>query len=545
MGDEERITRRDLLRRGAVEGLALGAVGAAGGALLAACGSPSTGATATTWASPPTTAPPDIDGARWWLEGNYGPVRVETTSTELAVTGRLPPELTGLYVRNGSNPLRGVSPTGSWGTGWSTACGSKPARRRGIGTVGSAPGCTRTGGLGSTGAPGGTATLSNVSVVDHGGATLSLGEVGIPDALDPADLSTVGPVAVYGGTNGNMTAHPKTDPATGDLHSFGYGFSEPFLEYRVHDSSGALRSNQPVDLPRSVMMHDFAITADDVVFMDLPVVFDLAGATRMVADPSSEAVPFRWAPSAGARLGVMPLGGPTSALRWVEIEPCYVYHTINAVRRGGSIVLDVCRLDSTFAPATLASASTRHRWTLDTSGARIRFSDEVVDVPPADLPTIDTRAAASPGGTPGSVSWRRARGRSRSPDASTSTWPPDASTAGGREPAEPVASGSSCPGVRARARAGCWPSCTTRPSPGHPWWCSTPSTWAPVRWPRCTCRSGSRTGSTPPSSPTDGRRPIVRRSPGRAAPQSTRSYRVGMASGSRLNVGNFGLAWAR
>jgi carotenoid cleavage dioxygenase len=392
MGDEERITRRDLLRRGAMGGLALGAVGAAGGALLAACGSPATGTTATTWASPPTTAPPDTDGARWWLEGNYGPVTVETTSTELSVTGSLPPELTGLYVRNGSNPLRGVSPHWFLGDGMVHGVrldGGSASwyRNRWVRTGLYAHG----GGLGATGAPGGTATLSNVSVVDHGGATLTLGEVGIPYALDPADLSTVGPVAGYGGTNGNMTAHPKTDPATGDLHSFGYGFSEPFLEYRVHDASGTLLSDQPVDLPRSVMMHDFAITGHDVIFMDLPVVFDLAGATRMVADPSSEAVPFRWAPSVGARLGVMPLGGPTSAIRWVEIEPCYVYHTINAVRHGGSIVLDVCRLDSTFAPATLASASTRHRWTLDTTGARIRFTDEVVDVPPADLPTIDTR----------------------------------------------------------------------------------------------------------------------------------------------------------
>ena len=360
MGDEERITRRDLLRRGAVGGLALGAVGAAGGALLAACGSSSTAATATTWASPPTTAPPDTEGARWWLEGNYGPVKVETTTTGLPVTGSLPPGLTGLYVRNGSNPLQGVSPH------WFLGDGMVHGVRLDAGTASWYRNrWVRTGlydhggGLGATGAPGGTATLSNVSVVDHGGATLSLGEVGIPYTLDTADLSTVGPMAAYGGTNGNMTAHPKTDPATGNLHSFGYGFTEPFLEYRVHDASGTLLSNQPVVLPRSVMMHDFAITEHDVIFMDLPVVFDMAGAIRMVTDPSSEAVPFRWSPAAGTRLGVMPLGGPTSAIRWVEIEPCYVYHTINAVRHGGSIVLDVCRLDSTFAPATLPSASTR------------------------------------------------------------------------------------------------------------------------------------------------------------------------------------------
>ena len=390
MGEAPRISRRDLLRQGALGGLALGALGAAGGAVMAACG---TSTSAPAWpGSPPTTAPPDTGSARWWLDGNYGPVTVETTATDLPVSGALPPALTGLYLRNGSNPLRGVSPHWFLGDGMVHGVrveGGKASwyrnrwARTGLYDHG--------GGLGAAGAPGGTATLSNVSVVHTADQTLSLGEVGVPYLLDPADLSTLGPVPGDGGTNGNMTAHPKVDPATGLMHSFGYGFSEPFLEYRVHDASGAVVSNQPVAVPRSVMMHDFAITSSDVIFLDLPVLFDMDAAVRMVSDPASGAVPYRWDPSAGARIGVMPLGGPTSAVRWVDIEPCYVYHTINAARRGADVVLDVCRLDSTFGPAALASASTRHRWTIGTGGRALTFRDEVLDVPPADLPTIDLR----------------------------------------------------------------------------------------------------------------------------------------------------------
>ena len=391
MGDGTRITRRELLRQGALGGLALGALGATGGALLSACGS-SSAAPAGATGSTPTTAPGDTGGSRWWLEGNFGPVRTETTSMDLSVTGTLPPGLTGVYVRNGSNPLQGVSPHWFLGDGMVhgvrlDAGAATWYRNRWIRTGLFDHG----GGLGASGAPGGTATLANVSVVEFGGRTLALGEVGVPYALDPTDLSTVGPLSADGGGNGNMTAHPKFDPATGQMHSFGYGFTEPFLEYRVHAADGTLLTNQQVTLPRSVMMHDFAITGSDVVFLDLPVVFDLQGAMRMVSDPASGAVPYRWDPSAGARIGVMPLGGPTSAIRWVEIEPCYVYHTVNAVRQGGDVVLDVCRLDSTFGPASLASASTRHRWTVGTSGAHLTFRDEVLDVPPADLPTIDAR----------------------------------------------------------------------------------------------------------------------------------------------------------
>lgn len=394
MGDTPRISRRELLRQGALGGLALGVLGATGGAVLSACGSSSAGSTGGTTGtvSPPTTAPPDTGASRWWLEGNFGPVRTETTTTDLHVTGALPPELTGLYVRNGSNPLNGRSPHWFLGDGMVHGVRLESGkavwyRNRWVRTGFYEHG----GGLAATGAPGGTATLANVSVVEFDGRTLALGEVGAPYQLDPTDLSTVGPVVADGGGNGNMTAHPKIDPVTGRMHSFGYGFTEPFLEYRVHDPDGTMISNQPVTLPRSVMMHDFAITGSDVVFMDLPVLFDMHGAVQMVSDPASGAVPFRWDPSAGARIGVMPLGGPTSAIRWVDIEPCYVYHTINAVRQGDDVVLDVCRLDSTFAPASQASASTRHRWTIGTAGTRLTFRDQVLDVPPADLPTIDAR----------------------------------------------------------------------------------------------------------------------------------------------------------
>ena len=391
-GEAPRISRRDLLRQGALGGLALGALTATGGALLAACGTSAPTAARPRYPSTPTTAPPDTGSEKWWLQGNFGPVHTETTATALEVSGSLPAELTGLYVRNGSNPVQGVSPHWFLGDGMvhgvRLEAGSAAwYRNRWVRTGFYDHG----GGMSATGAPGGTATLSNVSVVEHGGMALSLGEVGVPYRLDPADLSTIGPVTAAGGTNANMTAHPKIDPATGYLHSFGYGFTEPYLEYRVHDATGAVISNQPVALPRSVMMHDFAITEHDVVFMDLPVLFDMTGAVRMTQDPASGALPFRWDPSKGARLGVMPLGGPTSAIRWVDIEPCYVYHTINAVRQGDDIVLDVCRLDSTFAPATVPSASTRHRWTLGTAGAELTFRDQVVDVPPADLPTTDPR----------------------------------------------------------------------------------------------------------------------------------------------------------
>jgi carotenoid cleavage dioxygenase len=45
-----------------------------------------------------------------FLAGNLAPVDVETTAFDLQVTGKLPDELTGRYLRNGPNPIGEVNP---------------------------------------------------------------------------------------------------------------------------------------------------------------------------------------------------------------------------------------------------------------------------------------------------------------------------------------------------------------------------------------------------------------------------------------------------
>ena len=57
--------------------------------------------------------------------------------------------------------------------------------------------------------------------------------------------------------------------------------------------------------------------------MDLPVVFDLDIAM-------TGGMLFRWDDSYGARLGVMPRNGTNGDVRWFDIDPCYVFHPMNA-----------------------------------------------------------------------------------------------------------------------------------------------------------------------------------------------------------------------
>jgi carotenoid cleavage dioxygenase-like enzyme len=327
------------------------------------------------------------------LQGNFAPVMDEVEAINLEVRGALPPELNGLYVKNGSNPPRSDSPHWFFGDGMvhglSLRNGSAEwYRNRYVQTQPYKAGA----GFGE-GAPGGEGNQSNVSALWHAGKLLTSGEVGFPYELSPADLSTLGAYDYGGKLTGAFTAHPKIDPATGRMHSFGYGFTAPFLQYYIIEPDGTMSHTEQVELPRSTMIHDFQITETDAIFWDMPVVFDLDLAIAYINDPSSGTMPYQWRPEFGSRIGVMPLAGGASEIKWFDIDPCYVFHSINAFRRGDAVIVDVCRLSSMFDPSTkggLGGESSLRRWTIDTVTGAV--SDDVLATDnPGDLPGRDPR----------------------------------------------------------------------------------------------------------------------------------------------------------
>jgi carotenoid cleavage dioxygenase len=383
MGGWERLHRREFLA------LAAGALAAA------ACGGGDDEDATAPPSTPPTTAPLDPD-VPWWLQGGFAPVADEVDGEDLPVDGALPPELTGLYVRNGSNPRTGTSP--HWFLGDGMVHGVRLERGRAVSYRNRyvrTPLYEASAGFGQGDAPGGTNTQSNVSAVRLGERLLTSGEVGLPFELSVADLSTVGAFDFGGALTTSMTAHPKLDPATGLLHFFGYGFVPPFLTYHVASADGTLLRSTEIPVPGPTMIHDFAITESDAVFWDLPVTFDLDAAVAMVGGDAGS-FPFRWDPSYGARVGVLPLGGDGAAVRWSTLdEPCYVFHGVNAFRRDDDVVLDVCRLSSMFDPDAddaLGGELSLRRWTVPVAGGVVR--DEVLvggGEDPGELPSRDPR----------------------------------------------------------------------------------------------------------------------------------------------------------
>jgi len=340
--------------------------------------------------------PLTVDPSRgWWLQNGFEPVFDELSSDALVVTrGHIPRELSGLYVRNGSNPQKADSPHWFFGDGMVHGVRFEAGRAAWYGNRYVRTPLYEQGisfGQPNTPPPIGGNNQSNVSCVYHAGKLLSSGEVGFPYQLDPSDLSTIGPYDFGGQLLTSFTAHPKIDPATGYLHFFGYWFAPPFVTYLVADASGQVIHRQEVPVGASTMMHSFAITERDVVFWDLPVLFDLQAAIR-------GEIPFGWQPDYGARIGIMPLGGDAAAIRWAEIDPCYVFHEVNAYRDGDDVVLDVCRYDRVFDHGSDLPESnvSLRRWRVDTGGDALHVQDEIVLDRELELPSRDRRIIGRP-----------------------------------------------------------------------------------------------------------------------------------------------------
>ncbi len=340
-----------------------------------------------------------------FLQGNYAPVREEITADQLEVIGKLPGELDGMFVRNGPNPQ--FPPKGAYH--WFDGDGMLHGVRIRDGKASYRNRYVRTAGWLEEQKAGkalytGLAEMpdlkrlalgqdthknaANTALAWHNGQLLALWEGGPPYAIRVPSLETVGKFTFDGKLKHACTAHPKIDPATGEFLFFGYQPVKPYVRYSVANAEGVLVRTTPIEIPRPVMMHDFAITARHSIFLDLPVAFDFTGLLRGEG-------PLSFQPKLGARLGVLPRHGGEP--RWFEIEPCYVFHVLNAYDDGDEVVLYACRMKQfpkeITPPEKLseqdikAIGSMLHRWRLNLKAGTVK--EDALDDLPADFPRVN------------------------------------------------------------------------------------------------------------------------------------------------------------
>jgi carotenoid cleavage dioxygenase-like enzyme len=292
-----------------------------------------------------------------FLQGVFGPIGCEITADDLEVTGEIPKDLFGAYLRNGPNPV--FQPRGRYhwfdGDGMIHAIafrdGKASYRNRWIRTEGfeaeqkaqrsiwpglmDRPDPSVPRGAGSDGWLKDTA---NTDIVFHNGYALALWyQCGMPYKVDARTLETLGIERFGGALKRTVSAHAKTDPETGELLFFDYATTAPFLTYNVVAANGRLAHHAQIEVPGPRLPHDMAFTPRYSILMDLPLFWD----PQLLARGVHKVTYFPELPS---RFAVLPRMGTLAEVRWFETSPCYIYHVVNAWEDGDEIVMDACRV---------------------------------------------------------------------------------------------------------------------------------------------------------------------------------------------------------
>lgn len=333
-----------------------------------------------------------------WFEGLCAPITEEITAFDLRVEGTIPAEFEGRLLRNGPNPVNGLTDDfAHYFLGEGMVHGVRLAGGRAewyrARWVRGPEVCAALGERPLPGPNADRAFSANTHVIGHAGQTLALTESGVPPVVLDYELGSVCRGDFAGTLPGGFTAHPKRDPATGELHAVCYWWPNQagYVQYVVIGVDGRVRKVVDVPVPGMPNIHDMALTGRYAVVLDLSVCVDFELAM------AGQRFPFAFNPDYGARLGFLPREGEASDVVWVDVEPCYAFHVVNSYDApDGSVVIDVCRYPRLFERGATGpdNLSTYVRWTVDPQRRTVR--EEEIDSRPQDFPRVAAELTARP-----------------------------------------------------------------------------------------------------------------------------------------------------
>lgn len=340
-----------------------------------------------------------------YLVGVNAPVTEEVTVFDLPVAGTLPAELNGRWLRNGPNPIGEVTDPSRhhWFVGDGMVHGVRLRdgkadwyRNRWVrsDTVADHLGEPR-----PTGPANGDRTGfgPNTNVGGFAGTTYALVEGGTTPTELSYELDTIARSDFGGTLAGGFSAHPKFDPATGELHAMTYCWPDliDHLQYVVVGSDGLVTKTIDIPIADMPMVHDISITDNWVVVYDLPVTL------RMDMLTEGYSIPMGWNPDHPARVGLLPRSATdASSIVWCDVAPCFTFHPLNAYDDAdGNVVIDFCRYERLFdldllGPFSLDTPPTLDRWTVNPSTRRV--NEERIDDRAHEFPRHDPRVGLKP-----------------------------------------------------------------------------------------------------------------------------------------------------
>ena len=332
-----------------------------------------------------------------YLEGVHAPMRQELTMEELPVTGAIPAALEGRYLRMGPNPMAPQSSKYHWFSGDGMVHGLRIGQGRALWYRNRWIRSKRVSkALGESPVDGprhSAFDTVNTNVMSFAGRTLGLVEAGSTPVEIGETLETLRYTDFGGTLHGSFTAHPHVDPLTGEMHGVCYDVSQRgAIRYVVVTPRGRVRRGVVVPVKHGPMIHDCAFTGRFAIILDLPVTFSLWSAI------TGHTFPDRWRPSHLARVGLLPREGNAEDIIWCEVDPCYVFHAINAYDAlDGRVILDVIVHDRMFATIKSGPDSRTcgiERWSINPVTRKV--AREVIDATPQEFPRPDERRLGQP-----------------------------------------------------------------------------------------------------------------------------------------------------
>ena len=312
---------------------------------------------------------PEPNGGHPFLGGLHEPMQSEETISAMQVTGTIPDQLDGRYLRIGPNPLKKPhSPSHHWFVGDGMAHG---IRIRGGEAVWYRNRWIRSNAvsdaLGEPRAPGTRnprSDTANTNIVGIDGRTFAIVEAGgFPVELND-ELDTIRHNPFDGTLTHAFSAHPHLDPKTGERHAICYeATTQDTVWHVVVNAAGKVTREEPIAVKDGPSIHDCAITENFVLVLDLPATLSMK---RLI---KGFQFPYDWNPAHGARVGLLPKTGSNDDIIWCDVDPCYVFHPANAFETAdGKVIVDVVAHESMYAQSPYGPGgkwARFERWTID------------------------------------------------------------------------------------------------------------------------------------------------------------------------------------
>jgi all-trans-8'-apo-beta-carotenal 15,15'-oxygenase len=212
-----------------------------------------------------------------------------------------------------------------------------------------------------------------------------------PVEVAAGDLTTLGETS-FGGLIGGFSAHPHRVPRRKTTYNFAMRLGHCDLFAFPDDADPYFLTR--VAAPERRIVHDFAVTENHAVLVSPPFELDLEVA-KYQHRPFVEM--FRWSPSLGTRVTVVPLDRPEESVDFCA-APTAIWHFANAHEAGGAIVVDAFTYDdldhframsasSRMELADPSKLSTLRRGVIDLASRRLTW-ETIVEGDALEFPTM-------------------------------------------------------------------------------------------------------------------------------------------------------------